>query len=243
MLPPIAMIVNPLTISAVPRTATFEALHYNGPEVPVIRNSAGEDVAIERERTVSSEGVQPSDVWDATAREIVEQYVASVPDADSLAAEANVVMIRAFGVLSDALNDYFAAFQLTHSRYNVLRFLYYSRSPSVKMSEISAGIRRSKTAMTSLVNALERLGLVSRSVKENDKRSVYISLTREGRECVETVLPGYLRRVQDLWSPLDDAEKSALIASLAHLRFSILKNRRASRDGPARQQADVQLEQ
>lgn len=157
-------------------------------------------------------------VWDREAAEITARYLSEVPDADALAAEVNTVMIRAFGALSDALNEYFATNRLTRSRYNVLRFLYHAESKSVKMSEISAGIRVSKTAMTSLINALERLGLVCRTLKEADRRSVYITLTPEGERCVRRLLPSYMQRVREIWAPLSDDEKRQLISSLGHLR-------------------------
>jgi DNA-binding MarR family transcriptional regulator len=154
-------------------------------------------------------------VWDAEGEAVVDRYMQERPDADALALEANVLMIRSFDALSDALNDYFRAFQLTRSRYNVLRFLHYSENRSVKMSDISTGIRVSKTAITTLVNALVKLGLVSRTVRAEDRRAVYVALTPKGEECIQSILPEYLQRVSDLWSPLSDEEKARLSASLA----------------------------
>lgn len=156
---------------------------------------------------------------------IVEKYQEEVLGADALSAEANVSLIRTFAALSDALNDYFVKYQLTRSRYNVLRFIYQSEERSLKMSEIGAGLSMSKTNVTSLVDRLDRMGLISRRVLEDDRRSVYVELTPAGLRLIRTILPEYLDWVSELWSPLGEVEKASLVQSLGRMRSHLLAER------------------
>jgi len=55
----------------------------------------------------------------------------------------------------------------------------------VRMSDISNALFSSKPAATQVINRLEKKGFVTRDKTDDDKRSVYVSLTEEGRCALE----------------------------------------------------------
>ncbi len=64
---------------------------------------------------------------------------------------------------------------------NAMEFLYKSENGEKKISEIAEYLRITRPSATSLINKLEALDYVTRSVDKHDERSAIISLTRRGR--------------------------------------------------------------
>ena len=57
---------------------------------------------------------------------------------------------------------------------------------------------RSKTALTRLIQTMEKKGLVSRSVSEKDMRINHVYLTEFGRETWEKSYPFFLKIIEEL---------------------------------------------
>jgi DNA-binding MarR family transcriptional regulator len=54
-----------------------------------------------------------------------------------------------------------------------------------RMNELAERILYSKSGLTRVVDRMEKAGLVRRIRPENDRRSIFVSLTDEGRETME----------------------------------------------------------
>ena len=78
-----------------------------------------------------------------------------------------------------------------------------------------AGI--SRAAVSSVLNTLERDGLVERARDQTDRRLVTVRLTREGRRRLQTAYRRQNSREQELLSPLDPAELATFTALLRRL--------------------------
>lgn len=73
-------------------------------------------------------------------------------------------------------------FGLTLSWYEVLLLLASAEGHRLRMHELADGMILSKSAATRLVDRLERKGLVTRSVCDEDRRGMEVGLTDEGRD-------------------------------------------------------------
>lgn len=67
----------------------------------------------------------------------------------------------------------------------------------VRMADLAEQILLSRSAVTRLVDRLERDGLVERRECEADKRGTFVALTERGREAVRRVAPVHLRGVRE----------------------------------------------
>jgi MarR family 2-MHQ and catechol resistance regulon transcriptional repressor len=76
--------------------------------------------------------------------------------------------------------------------------------------DIATKILRSSASVTSVVDKLERRGLVQRRRSEDDRRLVGVSLTEEGRSLMREVLPVYMGTVKQEFSVLTPAEQAYL---------------------------------
>ncbi len=86
---------------------------------------------------------------------------------------------------------------------------------------ISIGFLASHFALTSAtvsdaVTALERKGLIKRERKKEDKRTVFVSLSRKGKE-VARKLSGWANVLTDKISDLADVQKTTMMLGLIHI--------------------------
>lgn len=85
-------------------------------------------------------------------------------------------------------------------------------------------------AMTSLVNTLERRGLVARSSAHADRRGIEVRLTTAGRDLMRAVREARIHTIDEHLAELDGAEHSRLEAGIPALgRLNeIIRSRRSA---------------
>lgn len=158
-------------------------------------------------------------VRETTVADIVAKLAERFPDTDPLAVEANLLVARTYGALSNVVAGYWAEFGLTGHRYNVLRLLTLAEDSRLPMKDIATGLNVGTTNVTSLIDGLERDGLVRRVNAQDDKRITYAQLTEEGEKRFFAVYPHSSRRLRKAWSVLSDEEKEILVHLLSKLRM------------------------
>ena len=110
----------------------------------------------------------------------------SRPDLVSLFAS----VVRTSKTLQAALDaDTQARLGLSLPEVDVLLNLSWATDGKLRMSEISECLLVNRTAVTRLVDALERRGLVARCPHEQDRRGVSASLTEAGRGVLAEAIP------------------------------------------------------
>jgi DNA-binding MarR family transcriptional regulator len=92
-----------------------------------------------------------------------------------------------------------------------------------RMNELAERILYSKSGLTRVVDRMEKAGLVRRVRPENDRRSIFVSLTDEGRETMERARRHHRHGIEEHFaSHLSDADVKALTRALekvsAHAR-------------------------
>lgn len=112
--------------------------------------------------------------------------------------EAMLNIVRTAGALVTDFERLFRAHGLTDAQYNVLRIL---RGEGARMPSLSIAQRTVTRVpdITRLVDRLEAAGLVERERCPEDRRVVYVSITRKG-----------LRKLADLDEPVVELHKRQL---------------------------------
>ncbi len=93
---------------------------------------------------------------------------------------------------------------LTISQFSVLEALYHLGS--MTQGEVSAKVLKSGSNITTVIDNLERDGLVRRERSAEDRRVIYVHLTEAGRERLEAVLPGHIAALVDEFGVLSEDE-------------------------------------
>jgi DNA-binding MarR family transcriptional regulator len=76
-------------------------------------------------------------------------------------------------------------------------------------------------SMTSLLDTLERRGLLTRLPDPDDRRRLLVSLTDQGRQIVDEFLPEVVTLQTAVMAGLGDAERARLLRSLAAIGDAI----------------------
>lgn len=87
-----------------------------------------------------------------------------------------------------------------------------AENPGIRQGEVADVLKIKWPNMTKLVRALEERGMVERHIPENDRRSVVLRLTEEGRRAIDGLEDGVLRADREAFSMLDEREHAQLIA-------------------------------
>ena len=82
-----------------------------------------------------------------------------------------------------------AQHDVTLSEFEVLQQLYDGECGAVKMSVLGERVHLTQSALSRLVARLERDGLVSRAMCEEDRRSVFAQITADGAKRYEQARP------------------------------------------------------
>lgn len=97
---------------------------------------------------------------------------------------------------------------LTYSQFAVLEALYHLGS--MTQGDISIKVLKSGSNMTTVIDNLERDGLVQRERNDEDRRVVHIHLTEKGKKKVMSVLPGHVAALVEEFSVLTSNEQETL---------------------------------
>lgn len=124
------------------------------------------------------------------------------------ALDTYIKLTRAAQSVENAINADLSEAGLTVSQFGTLESLYHL-GPMCQ-SEIAGKILKSSGNMTTVIDNLEREGLVERARDPNDRRQVIVSLTVEGRSLIERIFPPHVRAVVETFNTLSPDEQETL---------------------------------
>ncbi|MCD4549058.1 MULTISPECIES: MarR family winged helix-turn-helix transcriptional regulator [unclassified Schaalia] len=105
----------------------------------------------------------------------------------------------------------FADHDLEPWEFDVLASLRRSGAPfALTPGRLMTELLVSSGTMTNRIDRLEAKGLVERSRESNDRRSITVTLTDKGRDCVDGALMTLLACEQRILSPLSESELELL---------------------------------
>ena len=97
---------------------------------------------------------------------------------------------------------------LTFSQFAVLEAIYHLGS--MTQGDISTKVLKSGSNMTTVIDNLERDGLVRRERDANDRRVIHVHLTEAGSSKIEAVLPGHVAALVEEFNVLSASEQETL---------------------------------
>jgi MarR family transcriptional regulator, 2-MHQ and catechol-resistance regulon repressor len=97
---------------------------------------------------------------------------------------------------------------LTYSQFAVLEALYHLGS--MTQGDVSSKILKSSSNLTTVIDNLERDGLVRRERDAKDRRVIHVHLTEAGRGKIEAVFPNHVAALVEEFSGLSASEQETL---------------------------------
>ena len=143
------------------------------------------------------------------------------PSLDPTACEAFLHLLRTGDEVFEGVNDFFTRHHVSQGRFTVLMLLNRAcegaELPATPAS-LADQSRVTRATMTGLIDTLEKDGLVIREADENDRRTLHVRLTPQGKASVEAMLPEYFRCVSAIIQPLDESERKQLVSLLQKIQ-------------------------
>jgi MarR family 2-MHQ and catechol resistance regulon transcriptional repressor len=124
------------------------------------------------------------------------------------ALNALITLMRASEAVAADIHREVGARGLTSSQFGVLEALFHLGP--LCQGDLAGKLLRSGASTTSVVEGLERRGLVVRQRTEEDKRFVRVALTGKGRKLIGELFPAHARRVARRFSVLEPREQEEL---------------------------------
>lgn len=136
-------------------------------------------------------------------------------EAERRALDLYIKLVRAATSLGEAAFAPLAEHDLTPTQFGVLEALHHLGP--LMPSQLAQKHLKSPNNITSVLDALEKQGLVRRERNKEDRRALWIHLTDTGREKIERAFPPHLAELVRLASALSPEEQVTLAALLRKL--------------------------
>jgi DNA-binding MarR family transcriptional regulator len=171
----------------------------------------------------------------ATPDLFVDVFVHDFPGEFLGATHKAVFALRAVAQLvNDYSNEWLAEAGLTVGKYNYLVTLYAARERRLRLSELSRYIHTTNGTVTTMINALEKDGLVRRVPSVRDGRSMEAEITAHGLKVVTAAIRVHHRKLEEGFARISIADRQMLSHLLGRVaegfesRFGIEKSSRES---------------
>jgi DNA-binding MarR family transcriptional regulator len=153
---------------------------------------------------------------------VLEQWGEQRPDLDASPMGVVGRVGRLNQLFDGELRRNFAQYDLDRASFDVLATL---RRSNAEHSLTPAGLMRSSMvtsgAISQRLDRLEARGLVSRTPSETDGRGVRVTLTEEGLQLIDSVLPAHIDTENQLLAGLSAAEREQFVDLLRTLLESL----------------------
>ena len=116
------------------------------------------------------------------------------------------------------LHERFFRGRISEGRFTVLSLLLTAPDWCLTPSELASSGGVTRATMTGLLDGLEKAAFVERRANRDDRRKIFVHLTREGREHVLGLAPEFFAVLSDMGGALPEAKRKSLSGLLAKLR-------------------------
>ncbi|HEY5891622.1 MAG TPA: MarR family transcriptional regulator [Chthoniobacterales bacterium] len=159
--------------------------------------------------------------YDLPRFECLQKAAQQFPSLDPGACAVFLNLWKTGDAISEAGSEFLGRHGLTQARFMMLMTLSQCRDFPANPAGLAESCGVTRATITGVLDTLERDGLITREACPTDRRSIKVEMTAKGRSLIDTVAPKYFERVAEIVSPLDDAERSLLVALLQKIHFGL----------------------
>lgn len=120
------------------------------------------------------------------------------------------------GMLQRQGNKFLQPFNLNHQQFSI--FFEIAKVGKVKQKEMVNRLLLEKSHVSKAVKKLHKMGLITISEKDEDKRSYWLSTTQKGEEILAQCTEMFREWHNEWISEIDDPELSQILDSLTKLQ-------------------------
>lgn len=144
------------------------------------------------------------------------------PELDITSVETCLVFLRTATDVYGVLDVHFAQYDLSMGKFTLLMLLVHAEKKWLTPSECAERAGVTRGTVTGLLDGLEREGWIRRCPCPDDRRRLYVSLTDEGCQRLDQILPRHFAIIAQLLVELTATEREQLQSLLQKLRRGAL---------------------
>ena len=122
---------------------------------------------------------------------------------------AFVALLRSTNTVSKEIYDFLSEHKLTASRFGVLEAI--KKNGPLYQVDLAKYIQKTTGNITTVIDNLEKQGLVERVRLKEDRRYFKIVLTARGRRVINKLYPSHVEQVDKVMGKLTEAEQKELV--------------------------------
>jgi MarR family transcriptional regulator, 2-MHQ and catechol-resistance regulon repressor len=130
-----------------------------------------------------------------------------------------LLLMQTSKAVHDRIKEEMSKNKLNITEFSVLEVLYHKGKQTIQ--QIGNCILISSGSMTYVIDKLEQKGLLNRSDCPSDRRAIHVSLTEDGNEFMDKIMPKYHQVVDDMFDSLDSEEAETLVHLLKKVRNKV----------------------
>ncbi|MDR1976507.1 MAG: MarR family winged helix-turn-helix transcriptional regulator [Campylobacteraceae bacterium] len=100
----------------------------------------------------------------------------------------------------------------SHQRYHIL--LALGKKGKMRLKDIAAYMGMSSPALCVLFSRMEKEGLVTREIDQNDRRNTYYAISKKGHKAVDEIIEHAREAISKVFAPLNDDETKKVSEAL-----------------------------
>ncbi|HBY63529.1 MAG TPA: MarR family transcriptional regulator [Solibacterales bacterium] len=124
------------------------------------------------------------------------------------ALDSYIKLMRAADTVTSRVRESIAASGLTETQFALMEALHHCGP--LRACDLSRKLLRSSANITTVLDNLEKAGLVTRKHSKSDRRAVSVALTGAGAARIRETFPAVAARIDELMSALGESEQERL---------------------------------
>jgi MarR family transcriptional regulator, 2-MHQ and catechol-resistance regulon repressor len=120
-----------------------------------------------------------------------------------------LLLMQTSKAIQERIRDEMSKNKLSITEFSVLEVLFYQGKQTIQ--QIGTRILISSGSMTYVIDKLEQKGIIKRNDCKEDRRVIHITLTPEGMDMMENIMPKYQDMVDSFFEDLTEDESELMI--------------------------------
>jgi DNA-binding MarR family transcriptional regulator len=121
--------------------------------------------------------------------------------------------LRTIGLLRRTMEPFFVSYGISGAQWGILAVLHWSQregEPALRLIDLGERLIIRPPSVTTVIDRLEKMGLVERRASKADSRAKEVRLTAAGGVLVDRVLTAHRKQIEKMLGNLSNEEQAML---------------------------------
>lgn len=129
--------------------------------------------------------------------------------ADNLSLKAFVVLMKSAKSIEEKIKKDISSYGMKSSDFAILEALYHKGRQTIR--QISEAVLINTGSITYVIDKLEKKELLERINCKEDRRVVYIEITKKGKQLMDEIFPKHQKVIEHIFEDISTEQKETVI--------------------------------